>query len=207
MRSIYLSDLPTLSLRDLEKIGLLPLPTREETRRGNVTLSYSVGESKSVYRFEVEVSSFNDGTGSLFFRYKREGVTIRYSYPLIERESNLPSGGSYWKISYRDRISSKLYLYNGYFFTRTSLPFMYESSAQSKRWREIEKEGTFNGVEEIFRKGGKVHYRGELTPYGEKLCRNWDKIERVYSIFQIPKGKRRSVSVLWDIIQRSSSDC
>lgn len=206
MQSIYISDLPTLSLRNLGRLGLLPLPDREDAKRGEVTISHTIGLTKSVYRFVVEVESFGTGTGSLSLQYKRGGQEIRYTYPLIARESNLPSGGSYFQISFRNKMSSKLYLYDGYFCPRSSLSFLeYETSAQSKKWREIEKTGNINQMERIFRKGGKIHYRGKLTPYGEKLCKYWRQIERVYTRYtSIPKERLRTIGVLWDIMQRSS---
>lgn len=206
MQSIYLSDLPTLSLRDLGRLGLLPHPEREDVKRGEITISHTIGLSKSVYCFIVEVESFGDGRGTLTLQYMRGGEVIRYAYPLIVRESNLPSGGLYFLISFKNNRSNKLYLYDGYFCPRSSLPFLeYETSAQSKRWREIERDGNINQMERIFRKGGKVHYRGKLTPYGQKLCKYWRQIERVYSSYTtIPKERRRTIGVLYDIMYRSS---
>lgn len=205
MRSIYISDLPTLSLRDLSRLGLLPQPTRQEIRSGEVVLSHTIAYSKDVYTFGVEVSSSGRGTGRITLRYKREGKSISYSYPLISRESNLPTGGTYFVISTDNHTSTKLYLYGGYFYPRSSLSFLeYETSAQSKRWREIEETGNINQMERIFRKGGKIHYRGKLTPYGERLCRYWRQIERVYTYYTpIPRERMRSIGILCEIMREN----
>jgi hypothetical protein len=202
MQSIYISDLPTLSLRDLSRLGLLPQPTRQEIRAGEVVLSHTIAYSKDVYKFRVEVSSSGRGTGTLSFRHHRQGREILYTYPLITKESNLPTGGTFFVISYRGHTSTKLYLYDDLLCTRHYLSFLeYETQAQSKRWREIEKRGNINQMERVFRKGGKIHYRGKLTPYGERLCRYWEQIRRVYTYYTpIPPHRLRSVGILSGIM-------
>lgn len=202
MQSIYISDLPTLSLRDLSRLGLLPQPTRQEIRAGEVVLSHTIAYSKDVYKFRVEVSSSGRGTGRITLRYELNGQKISYSYPLIQRESNLPTGGTYFVISTDNHTSTKLYLYGGYFYPRHSLSFLeYETSAQSKRWREIEETGNINQMDRLFRKGGKIHYRGKLTPYGERLCRYWEQIKRVYTYYTpIPPHRLRSIGILYEFM-------
>ena len=202
MQSIYITDLPTLSLRDLARLGLLPHPETESARGGEVTITQRVSQSKYIYRFWVEVSSSGRGTGTLSFRHHRKGKEILYTYPLITKESNLPTGGTYFAISYGGHTSTKLYLYDDLLCTRQSLSFLeYETQAQSKRWREIEKEGNINQMERVFRKGGKIQYRGRLTPYGEKLCRYWKQIRRVYTYYTpIPPERRRAIGILSGIM-------
>ena len=202
MQSIYITDLPTLSLRDLSRLGLLPHPETESARGGEVIITQRVSLSTYKYRFWVEVSSSGRGTGTLSLRHHRQGKEILYTYPLITKESNLPTGGTYFVISFKGHTSTKLYLYDGYLCTRHSLSFLeYETQAQSKRWREIEKEGNINQMERVFRKGGKIHYRGRLTPYGEKLCRYWKQIRRVYTYYTpIPPERRRAIGILSGIM-------
>lgn len=199
MQSIYITDLPTLSLRDLARLGLLPHPETESARGGEVIITQRVSLATYKYRFWVEVSSSGRGTGTLSFRHHRKGKEILYTYPLITKESNLPTGGTYFAIFYGGHTSTKLYLYDDLLCTRHSLSFLeYETQAQSKRWREIEKEGNINQMERVFRKGGKIHYRGRLTPYGEKLCRYWKQIKRVYTYYTpIPPERRRTIGILY----------
>lgn len=202
MQSIYITDLPTLSLRDLARLGLLPHPETESARGGEVIITQRVSLATYKYRFWVEVSSSGRGTGTLSFRHHRQGREILYTYPLITKESNLPTGGTFFVISYRGHTSTKLYLYDDLLYTRHSLSFLeYETQAQSKRWREIEKRGNINQMERVFRKGGKIHYRGKLTPYGERLCRYWEQIRRVYTYYTpIPPHRLRSVGILSGIM-------
>ena len=202
MQSIYITDLPTLSLRNLARLGLLPHPETESARGGEVIITQRVSLATYKYRFWVEVSSSGRGTGTLSFRHHRQGREILYTYPLITKESNLPTGGTFFVISYRGHTSTKLYLYDDLLCTRHSLSFLeYETQAQSKRWREIEKRGNINQMERVFRKGGKIHYRGKLTPYGERLCRYWEQIRRVYTYYTpIPPHRLRSVGILSGIM-------
>lgn len=190
MQSLYISDLPSLTLREIKQSGLLQDPRTPGLCRGSISLrtrrgDYETGE----YSFQVSIQSDGEGGGSLEFDYLLNGQRVRYSYPLVRRESNLPSGGSYFAIKTRTGRGTKLYLYNGYFIPREDLPggMEYGSQAETKYWRGLNRDGNLAVLEEIFQKYRKVHYRGTLTRYGNKLSRHYNQISNwIHTIDRTP---------------------
>lgn len=177
MQSIHISDLYSLSLKALRRDGVLLSPSQIWNYRGVVTLSRRSGYSEESVSFEISLQSSGEGTGSITFEYLRDGTPVKYSYRLEERESNLPSGGSFFVIVDRGREVKKLYLYSGYFVPRHRLRGLeYETQAQSKYWRGVQTDGVLTEVQSLFKPGRKVHYRGRLTPYGENITRHYNQI-------------------------------
>lgn len=86
-------------------------------------------------------------------------------------------------------MGTKLYLYNGYFIPKERLPrgMEYESQAETKYWRGLNRDGNLAVLERIFQKYRKVHYRGTLTRYGDKLSRHYNQISNwIYTIDRTP---------------------
>jgi len=115
---------------------------------------------------------------------EKEYKPVELRYYLIAKESNLKPGSyRYYFLdpySYRDPgLCTKLYLYNGEFYPRSilrSYGVLYRQQREGHTQRYV---WTFSHrVPDNWRKYGKTHYRGKITPGYERFCYLWDESER-----------------------------
>lgn len=201
MESVYISELPKLSIKTLSRLNLLPDPETEETRTGVVVSTISRLAYSYQISYSVCVCSDGRGGGSLAVSFTTQGERREFQYCLKRKESNLGKGRYFVMTGNDGREFWNLYLCDGYFVPRYCLGRMeYQSQAMSDYWRGIEKLGSCSSVEPLFRKGGKVYYRNSLTAYGRKLLKYYGRINRYYTLIDRPDRNRRRTLELLDYI-------
>ncbi len=157
-----------IKISDLKRLNYL-IP-------GKVRYGYLEWGSKSSVSVVVDMVSFQ-----LTLEYRCNGEPVKYNVAIEERTSNLGFGKVYY---FKWETASglifycrKLYLCGKYFVPRVLMPnVMYSSQIESKMFRDI-----LPG-DNPYRKRGKTHYKGMITPYGKRLVRFYEKEELSESV-------------------------
>lgn len=119
-----------------------------------------------------------DGLITLTIEWRDEGQLYNQRIPILQEESNLISGSFvyYFLCPYGYKSRQLFYIANRW-KSRRSFRHSYNSQNQSHLQR------SFNHSPEPYRRYGKGHYRGELTPYGRRCLRFEEKEERTEEAF------------------------
>ena len=94
---------------------------------------------------------------------------------ILKQESNLVSGSYlYYFLCPFGYRCKQLYYIGGEFRSRRSFKYYYPSQAKSKAQRER----SVLSEDEPYRRYGKTHYKGKITPYGKRCKRYEERVEK-----------------------------
>lgn len=180
-RSLYINDLCSLSIGDLQKylqgggVSLSDLEDRLSSpgsyAKGEISWSYSDYKGTKTPHNSTGIEIRKDRTLYIEFVYSHKGKTRRVRYDLQRRESNLlPGKYRYYfsdPLSLEPGLFGKLYIYNGDFLPRSVLQrygLLYKQQAEGHTRRSV---FTFSQRVPSFSdlKYRKRHYRGKETPF------------------------------------------
>ena len=138
---------------------------RGSTEPKGVRLSYPLYDITALY---------NPSGDSIIFQGTGAAVTVE----LREEESNLGRGKVlYFVCPVTQRKCRTLYTDGRVFVSRYAFPHRYKVQTLTAADRFI------IGVTDPYRDGGKMYYRGKLTPYGKRVLRYEEKIDRNIAAF------------------------
>lgn len=168
--------LKRFTIADLKKLGYF-VP-------GGVVsgvLTWGEGDNKSSIRATMDNARM---VLSLHYVVNQE-KQMHYNVTIIEREANLGKGVVRFflcPITYKP--CRKLYLYDGVFVSRRVLRgAMYRSQTKSKLDRVMPP--GFAADDFIpYKRYGKTHYRGKITPYGKRIKRYEDIVDLAWVLLE-----------------------
>lgn len=138
---------------------------REEQVTQGVSLTYPL--------YKVQLC-YNPTEDSIVFAGTGAAVTVH----LREEESNLGRGKVlYFVCPVTQRKCRTLYTDGRVFVSRYAFPHRYKVQTLTAADRFI------TGVANPYRDGGKMYYRGKLTPYGKRVLRYEEKVDRNIAAF------------------------
>ena len=167
---IIIDNLLRMKIADLKKLGYF-IPN------GIVSgvLTWGNGDNKSSIRAKMDNTRM---VLTLEYVYNKD-KQMRYNVTIIERSANIGKGVvKFFLCPITHKPCRKLYLYDGMFVSRRALHgAMYRNQTESK-WNRAIYNGCFREDFVPYKRYGKPYYRGKITPYGKRIERHQNIVDR-----------------------------
>lgn len=164
---IIIDHLLRMKIADLKKLGYF-IPD------GVVSGVLTWGESNSI-RAKMDNTKM-----VLSLEYVINGEkTMRYNVNIVERAANIGNGVvRFFLCPKAYTLCRKLYLYDGMFVSRRALRGAMYSSQTKSKWDRAMYNGCLREDFVPYKRYGKLYYRGKLTPYGKRIERHQNIVDR-----------------------------
>ena len=138
-------------------------------------LTWGEGDNKSSIRVTMDN---NRMVLSLNYVVNRE-KQMNYNVTVIERAANLGKGVvRFFLCPITHKPCRKLYLYDGAFISRRALSGAMYSSQTKSKWERAVHNGCLREDYVPYKRYGKPYYRGKITPYGKRIQRHQNIVDR-----------------------------
>lgn len=167
---IIIDNLLRMTIADLKKLGYF-IPN------GFVSglLTWGEGDNKSSIRAKMDNTKM-----MLTLEYViNQEKQMRYNVTIIERAANIGKGVvRFFLCPITHKPCRKLYLHDGMFVSRRALHgAMYRNQTESK-WNRAIHNGCFREDFVPYKRCGKPYYRGKITPYGKRIEKHQNIVDR-----------------------------
>ena len=172
----------SLSVSDCKRLGFL---------RPNAVCSGSIQWTRGgAVVASVGFGTKTTGVPVALFSYEADGVQMQYGVALRWKRSNLSPdtehGYYYFVCPETGALCRKLYLVGGRFVSRRAFRALYPAQAESKAarrdfraWRSL-----LAADDLLFQPYRRETYRGRLTPYGRKVEKTVERLERYRAFYE-----------------------